>query len=135
MSAKADKVVKDSKEIASKKAEPKKAATPKKVEVKKEALKQAAPKKVVPKKIEAGSSNQDIKHIQSGVVVSDKMDKTVVVLVERTIKHSVYGKYITKSSKFFIHDEQNKAKAGDVVRFKACRPYSKNKTWLLVEVI
>ena len=71
----------------------------------------------------------------SGRVVSDKMDKTVTVLVERLVKHPVYGKYIKRSSKLFAHDEENKCQEGDVVSISSCRPLSKNKTWKLVEII
>ena len=62
-----------------------------------------------------------------GVVVSDKMDKTVTVLVERRVKHPVYGKILTKSSKIKAHDESNDAKTGDLVTIAECRPVSKDK--------
>ena len=70
-----------------------------------------------------------------GRVVSDKMDKTVTVLVERRVKHPVYGKYITRSSKVHAHDEDNKAAIGDTVVVAESRPISKSKTWQLVEVL
>ncbi len=70
-----------------------------------------------------------------GEVVSDKMDKTVVVLIERKVKHPVYGKYIRKSSRLFVHDEDNQAVIGKIIKFKACKPYSKKKTWRLIEVL
>ena len=89
-------------------------------------------KKAVANK-KAVDSSEDLKHVLSGKVVSIKMDKTIVVLMERKVKHPVYGKYIKNSSKFFVHDEDNKSKLGDVVQFKACRPYSKNKTWMLID--
>ncbi len=65
----------------------------------------------------------------SGKVVSDKMDKSVVVKVERKVKHPLYGKYIVKTSKFLAHDEENSCKIGDLVLIESCRPYSKNKSF------
>jgi small subunit ribosomal protein S17 len=71
----------------------------------------------------------------TGKVVSNKMDKTVTVLVERVVKHPVYGKYIKRSTKMMAHDEQNVCQEGDVVSITSCRPISKNKTFKLVEVL
>jgi small subunit ribosomal protein S17 len=71
----------------------------------------------------------------NGRVVSNKMDKTITVSVERMFKHPVYGKYIKRSSKLFAHDEQNQCQEGDVVAITSCRPMSKNKTFKLVEII
>jgi small subunit ribosomal protein S17 len=73
------------------------------------------------------------KRILTGTVVSDKNDKTVVVLVERKVKHPLYGKIIRRSKKYHAHDEANTAKTGEVVRIQECAPISKNKTWTLVE--
>ena len=73
------------------------------------------------------------KRILTGTVVSDKNDKTVVVLVERKVKHPLYGKIIRRTKKYHAHDEANTAKAGEVVRIQECAPISKNKTWTLVE--
>ena len=73
------------------------------------------------------------KRILTGTVVSDKNDKTVVVLVERKVKHPLYVKIIRRSKKYHAHDEANTAKAGEVVRIQECAPISKNKTWTLVE--
>ena len=70
-----------------------------------------------------------------GVVVSDKMDKTVTVKIERRVKHPVYGKYITRSSKVHAHDEENKAGMGDTVLVAESRPMSKSKSWALVEIV
>lgn len=70
----------------------------------------------------------------TGRVISDKMDKTITVLVERRVKHPVYGKYLTRSSKLHAHDENNECKAGDLVTIKETRPVSKSKTWALVKV-
>ena len=70
-----------------------------------------------------------------GRVVSDKMDKTITVKIERRVKHPVYGKYITRSSKVHAHDEENKAGMGDIVLVAESRPMSKSKSWILVEVV
>ena len=68
----------------------------------------------------------------SGVVVSNKADKTITVLVERKVKHSKYGKIIKRRSKLHAHDEENAANLGDKVTIRESKPYSKTKTWLLV---
>ncbi len=70
-----------------------------------------------------------------GVVVSDKMDKTIVVAVERKVKHPKYGKFVKKTTKFYAHDEKQDSHTGDTVRIMETRPLSKNKVWRLVEVI
>jgi len=70
----------------------------------------------------------------TGRVVSNKMDKSITVLVERRVKHPVYGKYVTKSSKLHAHDEGNECQPGDVVTVKEVRPISKTKTWALVSI-
>ena len=70
----------------------------------------------------------------TGTVVSDKMDKTITVLIERRVKHPIYGKYTTKSSRLKAHDENNECKAGDVVTICESRPLSKTKTWALVKI-
>ncbi len=70
-----------------------------------------------------------------GRVVSDKMDKTVSVAIERTIKHPVYGKYIRRTSKVMAHDAANECKPGDRVAIAECKPISKNKSWSVVNVI
>lgn len=70
-----------------------------------------------------------------GKVVSSKMDKTITVLVERRVKHPVYGKYITRSSKVHAHDEDNQCRIGDLVTVAESRPLSRTKTWKLVEVV
>ena len=71
----------------------------------------------------------------TGRVVSNKMDKTVTVLVEKVVKHPVYGKYIKRSVKMMVHDEQNICQEGDVVSITSCRPMSKHKTFKLVQVL
>lgn len=70
----------------------------------------------------------------TGKVVSNKMDKSITVLVERRVKHPVYGKYVTKSSRLHAHDEANECQAGDIVTVKEVRPMSKTKTWALVSI-
>jgi small subunit ribosomal protein S17 len=70
-----------------------------------------------------------------GVVVSNKMDKTIVVAVERKEKHPLYGKFLKKTTKFVAHDEKSECQEGDVVRIMETRPLSKTKRWRLVEVI
>ena len=72
---------------------------------------------------------------QVGVVVSDKMEKTVVVKVDRLVKHSVYSKYIKRSVKYKVHDENNTCKIGDRVQIIECRPLSKDKRWNLKQII
>ena len=76
-----------------------------------------------------------IERTVSGKVISDKMDKTITVKVERLVKHPIYGKFIRRSSKFHVHDENNSAKTGDTVVIKESRPRSKTKTWDLVNVV
>lgn len=82
-------------------------------------------------------NNENVSKIRTitGKVVSNKMDKTVSVLVERVVKHPVYGKYIKRSSKLMAHDENNVCQEGDIVTITSCRPLSKKKTFKLVEVL
>lgn len=80
------------------------------------------------------TETESIDRTVTGRVVSDKMDKTITVLFERRVKHPVYGKYITKSSKLHAHDENNDCGIGDTVTIKASRPLSKTKSWTLVRV-
>lgn len=70
-----------------------------------------------------------------GRVVSDKMDKTITVSIERRIRHPLYGKYVTRTSKLHAHDEENVCQEGDLVRVAESRPISKSKSWQLVEVV
>ena len=83
------------------------------------------------------SEVQDMKNVRTreGVVVSDKADKTITVNVERRVQHALYGKYITRSTRFRVHDEENTCKTGDRVEIRESRPISKNKSWTLVRVI
>jgi small subunit ribosomal protein S17 len=71
----------------------------------------------------------------TGKVVSNKMDKTVAVSVERLVKHPMYGKYIRRTTKLLAHDENNECKEGDTVSIKPCRPMSRRKSWVLVRVV
>jgi small subunit ribosomal protein S17 len=71
----------------------------------------------------------------TGTVVSDKMDKTVTVLVERKVKHPIYGKIIRRSKKFHAHDENNEFKAGDIVVISESRPLSKTKSWVVTALV
>jgi small subunit ribosomal protein S17 len=80
--------------------------------------------------------NQQAKEARTlmGKVVSDKMDKTITVLIERRVKHPLYGKYMSKSSKLKAHDEENSCNIGDVVIIAESRPLSKSKSWALVKI-
>jgi small subunit ribosomal protein S17 len=73
--------------------------------------------------------------IRTGLVVSDKMQKTVVVRIDRRVPHPIYGKMVTRSKKFKAHDEENSAKTGDTVRIAETRPLSKDKRWRVVEIV
>ena len=82
--------------------------------------------------------NQEVKadnRTLQGIVVSNKMDKTITVKIERKVKHPIYGKYIKRTTKVHAHDESNVSQEGDTVIVEQCRPISKSKTWRLVEVI
>jgi small subunit ribosomal protein S17 len=80
-------------------------------------------------------SETKVKRTLTGKVVSNKMDKSITVLIERRVKHPVYGKYLTKSTKLHAHDENNVCKEGDMVTIAETRPISKTKAWTLVEVV
>jgi small subunit ribosomal protein S17 len=73
--------------------------------------------------------------IRTGEVVSDKMDKTITVAVKRKVKHPVYGKYISRTTKFMAHDDKNECNEGDTVKVMETRPMSRKKRWRLVEVV
>ena len=79
--------------------------------------------------------SEKVLRIQTGSVVSDKMDKSATVLIERRVKHPVYGKFVRKSTKLHIHDENNECSIGDTVQISECRPMSKTKSWTLVKVV
>ncbi|MEN8224334.1 MAG: 30S ribosomal protein S17 [Bacteroidota bacterium] len=78
---------------------------------------------------------RNLRKERTGVIVSNKMDKSIVVQVTRNVKHPVYGKYVKKSTKFIAHDEKNDCNIGDTVRIMETRPLSKNKCWRLVEIV
>ncbi|VAW91100.1 SSU ribosomal protein S17p (S11e) [hydrothermal vent metagenome] len=80
-------------------------------------------------------SEAKVKRTVTGVVTSNKMDKTITVMIERVVKHPVYGKYIKRSSKVHAHDEKNECNMGDTVEVVECRPLSKSKTWNLEKIV
>lgn len=83
----------------------------------------------------ADSQERAQRRTRIGKVVSDKMQKSITVTVDRQVKHPIYGKFITKSTKYMAHDENNEAKTGDTVLIMSTRPLSKNKSWRLVEIL
>lgn len=78
---------------------------------------------------------RNLRKTKLGLVTSNKMDKTITVMVERKVKHPLYGKFVKKSTKFHVHDEKNECSIGDTVKIMESRPLSKTKTWRLVEVV
>ncbi len=80
-------------------------------------------------------TSRNLRKERVGLVVSNKMDKSIVVKVERRVKHRIYGKFVTKTTKFIAHDEKNDCNIGDTVRIVETRPLSKRKNWRLVEII
>ena len=78
---------------------------------------------------------RNLRKERTGIVVSNKMDKSIVVRIERQFRHPVYGKFVRKTKKFLAHDEKNECNIGDTVRIMETRPLSKNKNWRLVEII
>jgi small subunit ribosomal protein S17 len=83
---------------------------------------------------EAAKNETALRTVQ-GRVVSNKMDKTVTIVIDRMVKHALYGKYIRRSSKLHAHDADNACKEGDIVRVAECRPLSKTKNWRVVEIV
>jgi small subunit ribosomal protein S17 len=79
--------------------------------------------------------NRNLRKERTGAVVSNKMEKTIIVAVKRKVKHPIYGKFVNKTTKFVAHDEENTCKEGDLVRIMETRPLSKRKNWRLVEII
>ncbi|HXF56980.1 MAG TPA: 30S ribosomal protein S17 [Actinomycetota bacterium] len=84
---------------------------------------------------ETAARRRGTRKVRTGVVVSDKMDKTVVVKVTSVVRHPLYGKTVRRSKKFKAHDEGNQARQGDVVRIMETRPLSKTKRWRVVEIV
>jgi small subunit ribosomal protein S17 len=87
------------------------------------------------KVVESTEATRNFRKEKVGVVTSNKMEKSIVVAVERKVKHAKYGKFLNKTSKFVAHDEKNECTIGDTVRIMETRPLSKTKCWRLVEVI
>jgi small subunit ribosomal protein S17 len=79
--------------------------------------------------------DRNLRKTRTGVVSSNKMNKTITVAVERKVKHPIYGKFVKKTSKFHAHDEKNECAVGDIVRIMESRPMSKTKRWRLVEIV
>ena len=80
-------------------------------------------------------TERNLRKTRTGVVVSNKMDKSISILVERRLRHPIYGKFVKKTTKFMAHDETNDANEGDLVRIMETPPLSKNKRWRLVEIL
>jgi len=94
------------------------------------------PQKVKDVKLIARSAmERNLRKERIGVVVSTKMDKSIVVVIKRKVKHPIYGKFINRTKKLMAHDEANSCNIGDTVRISETRPLSKNKTWRLIEII
>ena len=85
--------------------------------------------------VNTAATDRTARKMRQGLVVSDKMDKTVVVAIERRVPHPVYGKLVTKTKRLKAHDEANSAKVGDTVRIVETRPLSKDKRWRLLEIV
>ena len=81
------------------------------------------------------SKERNRRKVREGVVVSDKMDKTIVVRVERRVRHRLYGRVLRRTKRYKVHDEQNQARVGDPVRIMETRPLSKEKHWRLMEIV
>lgn len=81
------------------------------------------------------SKTEKVLRVQTGSVVSNRMNKSATVLIERRVKHPIYGKFVKKSIKLHIHDENNECNIGDLVQISECRPLSKTKSWTLVKVV
>ena len=79
--------------------------------------------------------NRNLRKERIGLVMSNKMDKSIVISVERKVKHAIYGKFVKMTTKFMAHDEKNDCNIGDTVRIMEVKPMSKNKCWRLVEII
>ena len=80
-------------------------------------------------------AERNLRKTRIGVVISNKMEKTITITVERRVKHPIYGKFVKKTTKFHAHDEKNECSIGDMVRIMETRPLSKTKRWRLVEVL
>ncbi len=85
--------------------------------------------------MEATATNRSLRKVRIGRVVSNKMQKSIVVSIERLVPHPIYKKYSKRTTKLMAHDEKNEARIGDIVRIMETRPFSKSKRWRLVEVV
>lgn len=83
----------------------------------------------------AAADDRGRRKIRVGKVISDRMEKTVVVSIERLVKHETYGRYVRRRSKFKVHDEKNECRIGDTIRFMETRPISRDKRWRFVEIV
>jgi small subunit ribosomal protein S17 len=81
------------------------------------------------------SEQAEVKRTLIGKVISNRMNKTATVLIERKVKHPIYGKYIRRSTKLHVHDAENTCQEGDTVTIQQCRPLSKSKSWRLVDIV
>ncbi len=81
------------------------------------------------------TTENQVERTLTGRVTSNKMDKTITVVIERLVKHPVYGKYIRRTTKLHAHDENNECREGDLVAIRQCRPLSKTKSWMLATVV
>jgi small subunit ribosomal protein S17 len=81
------------------------------------------------------TTDRSRRKIRTGKVVSDRMEKTIVVAIERLVKHPIYGRYVRRRAKFKVHDEKNECRIGDTIRFMETRPLSKDKRWRFVEFV
>jgi small subunit ribosomal protein S17 len=80
-------------------------------------------------------NKRNLRKERVGIVVSNKMDKSIVIAVKTKVKHPIYGKFVNHTSKFVAHDDKNESNIGDIVKIMETRPLSKNKTWRLVEIL
>ncbi len=80
-------------------------------------------------------TNRNLRRERVGTVVSNKMDKSIIIVVKTKAKHPIYGKFVNKTSKFMAHDDKNECNIGDTVKIMETRPLSKNKNWRLIEII
>jgi small subunit ribosomal protein S17 len=95
----------------------------------------AAPVAKTAPAVEAAESRENPRKIREGIVVSDKMDSTIVIAIVERVRHAVYGKTVQRTKKLYVHDEKNEAKIGDRVRVQETRPLSKLKRWRLTEIV
>lgn len=97
--------------------------------------KAAKPRAKASEKVVASGKETTMQRSVTGRVVSDSMNKTIVVQIERKVKHPLYGKYVRRFSKMYAHDEENSCKIGDLVQIEQSRPLSKTKRWKLIEIL